>query len=59
MQLKYCYLYKCIGRAIILFLSPIQIKEHLLFHLCHTFYIVVHEMLSATFLQQLSIIKGY
>ena len=30
-----------------------------LFHLCHTYFTVLYEMHSTTFLQQLSNIKGY
>jgi len=39
-------------------LSLLQIK-HQLFHLCHTYFRVLYEMHSATFLQQLSNIRGY
>jgi len=39
-------------------LSLLQIK-HQLFHLCHTYFRALYEMHSATFLQQLSNIKGF
>jgi hypothetical protein len=57
MHLKNCYLQKCYLQKSSALSLP-QIK-HQLFHLCHTYFRVLYEMHSETFLQQLSSTKGF
>ena len=58
MHLKYCYLWKCIGwLKLLCFISPSNKTSA--FYLCYTYFRVLYEMHSATFIQQWRKIKGH